>query len=365
MVKMLNLHYQEGGSWGVVGRAFAQALSRRLPVALLDPPVMEEETTPEFTDFRKSSPSPDPDAITLNLGEWRKSGMLPGRLVISYVAWETSRIPEPHLGVLRKLEWIWVPSRWQKQLMVRNGLEGCRIEVVPLGFDPEVFHPPAVPRARAKPFRFLFVGKWEERKGIGLLLEAFTEEFGAEEPVELVLAAQNRFLNGFDPADALRAWLEERGKDPVWRGRVRCLPHLGTEALACAYREADTFVLPTRAEGWGLPLLEAMATGLPCIVTGYSGLTEFAEPGSALFLKKSWFGGRVRDPIFFDPALDWGRWAQPSVPHLRRLMRRLQSCPEVGRTLGMRAARRVRQKWTWDHAAEKACRALVAWKPAY
>jgi glycosyltransferase involved in cell wall biosynthesis len=51
-----------------------------------------------------------------------------------------------------------------------------------------------------------------------------------------------------------------------------------TEAqLADLYRACDVFVLPTRAEGWGLPLIEAVAAGLPIITTMHSGHTEFLQ----------------------------------------------------------------------------------------
>lgn len=363
-MKILNIHYQEGGSWGVTGRSLALALGRRVPVALVDPPPEEEERTEGFAEFRRSCPPVDPGGVTLNLGEWKKSGGLPGRRVVSCVVWETSRIPSVHLEKLRHLDRIWVPSRWQKKVMLRNGLDGGRIDVVPWGFDPAVFHPGEDSRPAARPFRFLFVGKWEERKGVEFLLEAFTREFQPAEPVELVLAAHNRYLRDFAPEAALRGWLGRAGAAEAAAGRIHCLPDLPTGGLAQAYRDADAFVLPTRAEGWGLPLLEAMATGLPCIATRYSGLTEFAAPDCVYCLKKSWLLERVKDPVFFDPALDWGGWARPRVSHLQRLMRRVYGRREEARKKGERACRAAHQAWTWDHAADKALRALERLAPA-
>jgi glycosyltransferase involved in cell wall biosynthesis len=50
------------------------------------------------------------------------------------------------------------------------------------------------------------------------------------------------------------------------------------------YSLADAFVLPTRGEGWGIPVAEAMAMGLPVIVTNYSGPTEYANEENAYLL---------------------------------------------------------------------------------
>ena len=52
----------------------------------------------------------------------------------------------------------------------------------------------------------------------------------------------------------------------VWQGE-----QLSRAGLRQLYRDADSFVLPTRGEGWGLPIVEAMAMGLPTIATNFSG----------------------------------------------------------------------------------------------
>ena len=41
------------------------------------------------------------------------------------------------------------------------------------------------------------------------------------------------------------------------------------------YRAADAYVIPTRGEGWGMPITEAMSMGIPAIVTGWSGTADF------------------------------------------------------------------------------------------
>lgn len=335
----------------------SRSLGRYFNVALIDPPAEELAVSKTFSEFAAARAPVDPGAVTLNFGDWRKSCALPGRRVITYISWETTRIPAPTLAGFHELAEIWVPSRWQKRIFIRNGLDGAKIRVVPLGYDPELFNVVPTPRTPGAPYRFLFVGKWEKRKGVSELLEAFTSEFSPSEPVELVMAAHNPFLGNFDAGRTLAEALKRlRAED----ARVTQVGPMSEDSLAGLYRSADAFVLPTRSEGWGLPVLEAMACGLPCIVTHYSAPTEFAEADTVYFLRRGWLLERVNDPVFYDAKQDWGRWARPSVSHLRRLLRRLASRPEITRERGLEAARRVRGCWTWDHAAAKAAAELGA-----
>jgi glycosyltransferase involved in cell wall biosynthesis len=107
-------------------------------------------------------------------------------------------------------------------------------------------------------------------------------------------------------------------------------------------------------------LLEAMACGLPCIVTRYSAVTEFASDGTVFFLRRRPWLERVVDPSNFDPALDWGGWACPSVLHLRRLLRHVVDDPASAAAKGRYAALAARDRWTWDHAIAKALAHLDA-----
>jgi glycosyltransferase involved in cell wall biosynthesis len=106
--------------------------------------------------------------------------------------------------------------------------------------------------------------------------------------------------------------------------------------LPALYAAADAFVLPSRGEGWGRPHVEAMAMALPLIATNWSGPTEFLDE-------------TVGYPIGIEGLEDAGgglKWAKPSVPHLRRLMRRVVERREEASAKGAAARRRMVERYS-------------------
>ena len=68
--------------------------------------------------------------------------------------------------------------------------------------------------------------------------------------------------------------------------KVRVLAQwMSREDMRSLYNQADAFVLATRGEGWGLPIMEAMSMALPVLVTDCSGVTEYASETTALLVK--------------------------------------------------------------------------------
>lgn len=134
-----------------------------------------------------------------------------------------------------------------------------RFEVIAPGVDTGRYTPASAQGRRAlrerfglacDAFVFLFVGRPSPEKGIGLLLEAFGD-VRAERSVHLMLV-------GPKPGD-----LELGDLDPGVRWRIH--PVGPVPEPVCYYQAADAMVLPSLSEGFGQVLLEAMATGLPCI----------------------------------------------------------------------------------------------------
>jgi glycosyltransferase involved in cell wall biosynthesis len=206
-----------------------------------------------------------------------------------------------------------------------------RVEVVLEGVEPE-FRPQTI-RSRAdflkehtggRPFAF-FVGNGEPRKGLGLLLEAF-QAIRDRVPHALVLSGSpprprglfSRWLAPWSQPDSpiLERCLQTLQDRVLWAGAI------DDETLRDYYRHCDLFVCPSLYEGFGLPLLEAMACGAPVAAARRASLPEV--------------GGEV--PLWFDP--------EDHEDFARALVEGLEHSPDR-RGRGVERARLFR----WDDAA--------------
>jgi glycosyltransferase involved in cell wall biosynthesis len=147
------------------------------------------------------------------------------------------------------------------------GVPAARVHAIALGADANLFHPgPVQARDPSSPCTFLFAGASINRKGIDVLVEAFG-------------ALQRKFpgkarLVVVGPRGDSHALLERPGiGDVVVRAAVAQADLLET------YRSADCFVLPSRHDSFGMAVLEAMACGLPAIVSEMVGAREAIEEG--------------------------------------------------------------------------------------
>jgi glycosyltransferase involved in cell wall biosynthesis len=125
-----------------------------------------------------------------------------------------------------------------------------------------------------------------------------------------------------------------------------------------AYQEADAFVLPTRAEGWGLPIIEALACGTPVVTTRYSGQSEFLSAVEGCFYPIDYTMAPIRDPEFlrYWPGVDTlgGEWAEPDFASLSRGLRGVFENHPQWAVRARSASTIIRREFSWSLAAEKA-----------
>lgn len=261
---------------------------------------------------------------------------------IGYSMLEVTGLPDDWVAGCNRMDEVWVPASFNVETFRSSGVT-VPIEVMPLGVDPLYFNPAIAAERASESFTFLSVFEWGERKAPEMLLRAFAREFGPEEDVLLLLSVFNR-----DPQVDVRRAIAGLALPPSARIVVMLNSEFAGYQMGALYRSADAFVLPTRGEGWGQPVLEAMACGLPVIATGWSGVADFLDEEVGYPIEYSMTPAVARCPYYegFD-------WAEPSEEHLQARMREVVDQHDVARLKGAKAAKRVADGYTWEHAARR------------
>lgn len=148
-------------------------------------------------------------------------------------------------------------------------LGDARKTLIPHGLQDEYSaeKPPTPTSDTEKDPFVLFVGRFEERKGVDVLLEAIPFVAERHPDVRFILAGENN-LTPF--------WKNfvKRYRGKPWFSRIEVPGFVDREQLAALYRECTVFVAPSRYESFGLIYLEAMMWGKPCIGTTAGGIPE-------------------------------------------------------------------------------------------
>jgi len=161
------------------------------------------------------------------------------------------------------------------------GVNPAKVAPIHNGFDPEVFRPvrdPARLQAVREKYRLpehfiLWAGQIESRKNIARLLQAFAR-IKDEVPHHLVMAGALRWSAGSELTILKGLGIESRLCQPGW------IDHGDLPAVYCL---ADQFAFPSLYEGFGIPLLEAMACGCPIVTANTCAPPEVCA-GAALLV---------------------------------------------------------------------------------
>jgi glycosyltransferase involved in cell wall biosynthesis len=196
----------------------------------------------------------------------------------AFNCWTLNKARAAYSMSARRAAVVTTVSEYSKRDMVRfYGLPSERIHVVPDGVDTSRFRPVPDRERRAAwrkralgadvPF-IAYVGKPTERRNLSALVHAFAS-LKAEKgiPHRLVIAGSD--LPGTSP---FRRVIRECGVE----GDVEVIGYVSHEDMPLLFNAADVFVYPSSYEGFGMPVLEAMACGTPVITLDNTAFPEFA-----------------------------------------------------------------------------------------
>jgi len=269
---------------------------------------------------------------------------------IAFTVWETTRYPKSFFNALNEFNQVWVPSKWQRECSIEQGMDPNKIKVVPEAVDGNTFFPNekvSLPEYEDNRFKFVIFGRWDFRKSTKELIESFLQEFGKDEPVDLVLSIDNQYAS-----DGFKTTEERLEHYNLMDSRIK-IKHFPTREEYIKYlQKGHVFLSCARSEGWNLPLIEAMACGTPSIYSNCSAQLEFAV-GKGLPV-------RIKDTI---PAVsgEYSTYSQSEMPgnfyvpdyeHLKEIMRDAYENYDYHKKQALKESILIRNEFTWKKAAQ-------------
>ena len=273
---------------------------------------------------------------------------------INWSVFESTVIPEKILAVMNRHS-LWIPSEWGRKIAIENGIHSNQIEIVPEGVDNNLFHPYFKPNKDK--FRFLLIGKYEMRKSMDESIDAFAQVFGNNPDIELVIKS-----DFFKDPELKKIELENKIASTGVNNIKLIWGYQTVTQISNLYRSCDIFLFPTKAEGWGLPLIEAAACGLPLITTYYSGQTEFIQDikSSCILVDYQLEPINCKEYQNFYPAPDnnFGKWAVSSVDSIARAINQAYDNYSALSTQATKNSELIRTKYSWANSAIKSLEIL-------
>jgi len=252
---------------------------------------------------------------------------------ISLSCWDSSLVDEKTADTHNKYaDGVIALSSFTRQAFIDAGVT-IPIHIGGQGFDDTIFYPP-------KSFYntevvFLTVGVAQGRKGTNTLIRAFEKTLGDVNGAKLIIKSNS--------------WGDLKDYGTKVKNISKIYEEYSQKQMGELYRSADCFVLPSEGDSFALPGVEAMATGLPLIITGFGGPCDYCTDET---------GYRIRYKLK-DAGYLPGHQAVPDEDHLAELLHHVFTHINEAREKGEIGARKALKYWTWREDARRNSKFLI------
>ncbi len=251
---------------------------------------------------------------------------------------------------------IVTPSQWSKSCLMKSGFDDRAIKIVPHAASLDYFH--AIDSDEIKSSRqnlsisdsdivLLNVSSPFWNKGCDVLITGFARALEKNKNLLLIIKDQKNLYN-LDSQQAIHQSLKDHNIDPApVLGRVKVIQdNLNLQQLRTLYNISDWYVSPYRAEGFNLPVCEALVCGTPAIVTEGGATEDFVSVNS---------GFKIQSTMMeqLDPNGKPIYYREPSEAHLIEILSSLKRHQSITPIIDSNFN-------SWDHAVQQLIRAFQA-----
>lgn len=269
---------------------------------------------------------------------------------IGYTTWETTNLPKDWAENINLMDEVWVPCTQNVEIFRSSGVK------IPIFVMPHTFNIPLMEsesistplqNINSDDFVFYSIFQWTVRKGPLDLLKAYLTEFKGNEKVALVLKCY--WMNPNEPND------KDRIKNDIVEIKQRLfldnypkiilIPNLLSRSQVFQiHKSGHCYLSFHKNEGFGIPIVEAMAVGNPTIVTNYGGVTDYIDNNNSYPISYQ------ETPVYGMPWPTYKGdqvWADINIMEARKAMRRVFSDREEGKLKGRAGKVLIENEYSW------------------
>ena len=297
--------------------------------------------------FERRHQQTDPDIVIRQMWPPRVDDSN-GNLTYQYFAWEETQLPRHLVDSFNlHLTGIGVVTPYVAEVLRNSGVT-VPIKAVGIGIRSPIAHQDAndtnIPQEldNLREICLLHISSALPRKGVDVLLKAYFKAFSGQDSVSLVIKSHP---NPHNRVKTLLTELQSQHADPPdvrWINR-----ELDSNEIAHLYDRADVYIHPARAEGFGLPVAEAMAARIPVIATSCSGLAGLVSEATARVIPS------LEVPARSHVSEPGSTWFEPDHDELVvAMLELLQGDKTAERKMRVQVAEElVSKKHNWDDVA--------------